>query len=158
VGNESDIETYHVEKSVDGSNFSIAGNVKAVNKRAGTYNWDDLDPSSGNNYYRICSISKDGQLSYSTIVKVRIAQAAGNILIFPNPVENGAIHIRFKQQPPGKYALRLINSLGEVVATKKINHHQGNSEETLNLHLAKGIYQLEIKEPDGRVEVMKVVY
>jgi hypothetical protein len=39
------------------------------------YNWLDLKPITGDNFYRIRSISKDGKTEYSKIVKVAICKS-----------------------------------------------------------------------------------
>jgi hypothetical protein len=66
VEHETDISKYEVEKSLDGTMFLkegttiVTGNNSAVN----SYNWLDKNAVSGNNYYRIKMISKNGQNNY----------------------------------------------------------------------------------------------
>ncbi|HXR84107.1 MAG TPA: T9SS type A sorting domain-containing protein [Hanamia sp.] len=157
VENESGMEKYQVQRSVDGNNFITVGNTRAENKGAGKYNFVDTNPSTGNNYYRIASMSKDGQVTYSSIVKVKMGQLNGSLSVFPNPVENGVIHLQFSNQLQGKYSVRLINSAGQLIISKNINHSGSSNEVILSKDLPKGIYQLEIMKPDGSVEVLKLL-
>ncbi|MGN6196800.1 MAG: T9SS type A sorting domain-containing protein [Ginsengibacter sp.] len=158
VENESGMLEYRVEKSLDGNNFIIAGNVAATINGAGKYNWTDDQPVPGNNYYRIASVSKDGQITYSSIVKVMMGNSIQTISVFPNPLENGIIHLQFSNQPAGTYSIRLINSIGEVILSKNINHNGSSSRETIRCrNLNKGIYNLEIKKPDGNTEIIKIL-
>lgn len=157
VENESSMQEYQVQRSFDGNNFITIGNIMATNNGAGKYHWTDDQPASGNNYYRIASVSKDGQITYSSIVKVVMGNSIQAISVFPNPVENGIIHLQFSNQPPGTYSIRLINSVGEVILSKNVNHN-GNSSETIRYkNLSKGIYNVEIKKPDGNTEIIKVL-
>jgi hypothetical protein len=157
VQDESGMEKYQVQRSVDGNNFITVGNTAAKNNGTGKYNFIDTDPSTGNNYYRIASVSKDGQISYSSIVKVRMGTFNESISVFPNPVENGIIHLQFLNQQQGKYSIRLISSSGEVILSKNINHAGNNNKTILSKNLPKGIYQLEIMKPDGSVKVLKLL-
>ena len=51
--NESNMKQYDVEKSVDGNHYTIATTVAANNAILSNYNWLDVNPSEGYNYYRI---------------------------------------------------------------------------------------------------------
>jgi hypothetical protein len=47
--------------------------------------------------------------------------------------------------------------VGEVILSKNVNHN-GNSSETIRYkNLSKGIYNVEIKKPDGNTEIIKVL-
>ena len=157
VESESGMQKYEVERSVDGNNFSKVGIVAAKNYGTGQYSWTDNNPSPGNNYYRIASVSKDGQIAYSAIVNVVMGKVFESISIFPNPVANGIINLQFSNQPQGNYSVRLFNSLGQILVSENISH-AGNNTETIHCKtLSKGIYNLEIKKPDGTTEVLKVL-
>ena len=74
VENESNLKQYDVEKSVDGNHYAIANTVAANNAALSNYNWLDVHPSEGNNYYRIRSTDINGKTEYSTVVKVFIGK------------------------------------------------------------------------------------
>src|SRR6185437_11679667 len=158
VENESGIQQYEVEKSTDGSNFNQIAIVAANNKGASNYNSIDADLNSGTNYYRIKIISVDGKASYTQIVKVINAGAAGSISVFPNPIKDGVIHLHLNNQPSGVYKIKLYNSAGQVLISKNITHTDGSSEEEVRCdNLPKGIYQLEVNKPYGNEEVIKIL-
>ena len=51
-----------------------------------------------------------------------------------------------------------MNSLGQTILTKQINHAQGSSVETLSVKgLMKGVYQLEVVKPDNSKYSSKVI-
>jgi type IX secretion system substrate protein len=158
VENESGMQQYEVEKSSDGTNFLQAGIVAALNKGAASYSWTDTNPIEGNNYYRIKSVSKDGKINYTKILKVVIGNLTANISVYPNPVTDGAIHLQMKNEASGVYGIKLMNSLGQVIFISKIAHAENNSTETISAgQLPKGIYQLEVIKPGGNVQLLQVL-
>ncbi|HEU4607192.1 MAG TPA: hypothetical protein VFS31_03720, partial [Chitinophagaceae bacterium] len=129
VENEKDIQQYEVEKSTDGVRFSKSATLDAMNHGAQTYQWIDQQATAGNNYYRIKSVTRDGKVAYSTIVKVTVALAKPSIGIYPNPITDGIIHLQLINQPEGMYGIRLLNSLSQVIVSKQVGHAGGNATE-----------------------------
>jgi hypothetical protein len=160
VDNEINMMQYNVEKSVDGNHYTTAEIVAAANKALSNYNWLDISPSQGYNYYRIQSTDVNGKKEYSTVVKVFMGKGKGSISIYPNPVINGTINLQLTNQPAGVYGIRLFNKMGQVMISKQINHTEGSSTETIRLDKSsvRGIYQLEITKPDENKINMNVIY
>ncbi|MEJ7820982.1 MAG: cadherin-like beta sandwich domain-containing protein [Chitinophagaceae bacterium] len=70
--------------------------------------------------------------------------------LFPNPVVNGVIKIKFNNMPQGLYKVRVLNNLGQTVLSKQIYHATGNSIEVIELgKKIKGVYHLEVIRPDN---------
>ncbi len=158
VENESGIQQYEIEKSADGINFLKAGIVPALNKGAVNYSWVDEQPFEGNNYYRIRSVSRDGKINYTQILKVVMGKITADISVYPNPLKDGFIHLQLKNQAPGIYTMRLFNSLGQPMTSHKMNVADTNSQESIPVNnLPKGIYQLEIVKPDGNNQFIKII-
>lgn len=159
VENESEMQQYEVEKSADGATFLQAGMVTPLNKGAASYSWTDTKLFEGNNYYRIKRVSKDGQISYTKIIRVVVGKIATNISVYPNPITDGAIHLRMSNVPAGVYAVNLTNSIGQAIFSGRITHSESNSIETISVrNLAKGIYQLEVIKPDRTLQLISVLY
>jgi len=161
VENEINISKYEVEKSGDGVSFTKVNVTTATgaNRTSTTYSWLDTKPLSGNNFYRIRSISPDGSIEYSNVVLVKMGNAPSGISVYPNPVVNGIIGTEFKNMPPGVYRVKLMNQLGQTVFSKTINHAAGSSLQTIqpDNKLAAGIYQMEVTAPDHQSNTIKVI-
>jgi uncharacterized repeat protein (TIGR01451 family) len=158
VENESGILQYQIEKSADGINFLQTGIVSALNKGFVNYEWTDEQPSEGNNYYRVRSVSHDGKINYTQIVKVTMEKIAQKISVYPNPVTDGSIRLQLKNQPPGIYTIGLFNSLGQLISSKKITVTQGIQQESISINnLPAGIYQLKVIKPNGNSEFIKII-
>ncbi len=162
VENESNMRSYTIETSTDGKTFIKGGTVAAKNVLATTYQWLDVNVNPGYHYYRILSTEIDGKTNYSKIVRVLVGHNSGNgkITIYPNPIKDGVINLQFENQEAGVYQLRLLNSVGQVMINKTINHPGGSSSELLILNstITKGVYHLEIYKGSERVMSEKVVY
>ena len=158
--NESNLQQFEVEKSVDGNQFTKVFTISANNNGVGTYNWLDKNTLSGYNYYRIRSVDINGQTAYTQIVKVLIGNVTAAINVYPNPAINGTVNLQFTNQPAGVYYARLINPIGQVVVSKQIIHAEGSSTETIKVNdaSAKGIYQLEVTQTNGDLKVIKVIF
>ena len=92
--NESNADKYIVERSADGVNFSAIGSVTAFNSiNKNNYNFTDLQPLPGLNFYRLKMLDKDATYLYSDIRKINFNNAGDDITIYPNPVVNSKIFI-----------------------------------------------------------------
>jgi hypothetical protein len=157
VSGELNISKYEILKSTDGLNFSLAGTQQALGNNSSDmiYNWVDVNPVAGDNFYRVRSIGIDGSMKYTTIVKVTIGKQVKTITVYPNPVTDKIVSIQFTAMDKGVYSLRLINSLGQVVLTQSVAHAGGSATQTVQVgNVAKGSYHLEIVQPD-RSKVVK---
>ena len=161
VGNELNIAKYEIEKSTDGINFVKVNTTSAMgaNRTSTTYSWIDINPVTGNNFYRIRSIDQNGAFEFTRVVIVKTGKGTPAISVYPNPVTDGVIGVEFKNMQQGKYDLRLINSLGQVITIKRITHVAGTSMETMTPEgkMTTGTYQLEITAPDNNVSTIGVI-
>jgi len=162
VDNEVNIKQYEVQKSADGSNFTSIAQQKPTANNGGSavYVSADVNPVTGFNYYRVKSIDIDGKTSYTNVVKVSIGSIKQDISIYPNPITDGMIHLQFLDEPAGKYNIRLLNKLGQVMLQKLVNRADGNSTELIkwDYNLAHGIYELEVKGPNNISSAINVSY
>ena len=147
VQNETNVAHYEVEKSADGHSFSSLATV-AVNNETGlnkTYDFLDLQPASGDHFYRIKSVGLNGKSTYTTIASVTVTGGIMTVQILPNPVLNGKLSLLFTNAPAGNYKVVMNTSDGKAVFTKTIAHTGGTFTYTYQLDkLAKGVYSVQI--------------
>jgi len=146
TADENGITRYRVERSADGRNFSSIGDVVANGTRAAQYQLTDRQPLNGNNFYRIRSIGTAGEEKLSATVKVAPVAKAGGMSIFPNPVTGSEINLMIDNMPRGEYLLRIVNDLGQVIESGKIQHQSESSAQLIHTgnRLRAGHYQLEV--------------
>ncbi len=159
VSNQVNIQKYEVEKSTDGANFSKVSTQVAIGSNGGnaTYNWLDMNPVVGNNFYRIRSIGIGADIKISEMVLVKIVKGNPAITVYPNPVVNQIVHIKFTDMEKGDYQIRLINANGQLLLVKKITHTGTNLIQPIELgNMPGGYYQLEITKPDNSKTVKAI--
>ncbi|MGN6531484.1 MAG: T9SS type A sorting domain-containing protein, partial [Ginsengibacter sp.] len=160
VKNGNNIRQYQLEGSMDGVNFVKEADIPVTGNDPQNYEWVDKQVTSGNHYYRIRYSGNNGKISYSNVAEVTIAYPNSSIKIYPNPVTDGMIHLQFINESKGRYRIRLLDALGKTIVTKQTVITGVNFIETIpwSYYLAHGIYQLEIKKPDGTLKVIKIMY
>ena len=154
VAGESDIHHYEVEKSADGRNFSMMSSVKAKGNENSSVAYTSLDnsPLTGNNYYRVKSVSLSNEVKYTSIVNVRLGKGGEAISVYPNPVKGNTIGLQLTNLEKGSYTVNVYNTNGQLVATKMLQHGGGSASEQIVLPTSatKGVYQLEVRGDNSR--------
>ncbi len=155
VLNETNINSYEIEKSSNGINFTKVGKVTATN--ANTYNWLDVAPTDGNNYYRLKVIDNSGDIKFSETVNVKIGKEKNIFSVVNNPILNNRVLLQMENTDKGIYTINLYNQLGQLITKNDINHNGGSATYSININnIAKGIYQLAISNTNG-LQVTKTV-
>lgn len=161
VENELNIDRYEVEKSTNGIDFVKMSSVASAKLNgSSTYSSMDETPATGNNFYRVKSIDRDGSKKLSPVVKMSNNKNTDrNIAIYPNPIRGNTINLRFTNQPAGIYQVRLFNNSGQVVYTGRLSINSNNITQTIytGKKLTAGIYQLETKAPDNTANVQQAI-
>jgi hypothetical protein len=104
---------FELEKSFDGQNFNKIATISFQSGQK-NYQFDDVQPAPGNNYYRLKMVDEDGASHYSQIVMV-VMPGRGKIKVGPNPAAS-RLQI-FNPGPALKDAnATLINTAGQKLS------------------------------------------
>ncbi|MEP7374327.1 MAG: T9SS type A sorting domain-containing protein [Chitinophagaceae bacterium] len=131
-------DRFIIERAGD-ANHWIAVNEQPANEAISLYKYEDLFPKTNNNFYRLKMIGKDGQVIYSTILKVFIPTKNDPLNIYPNPAHKKITvsgNISFTN-------LYLFDLTGKLLLQKKNNNNQNSVEIDLP-DLSDGVYILKI--------------
>jgi Fungalysin metallopeptidase (M36)/Secretion system C-terminal sorting domain/Fungalysin/Thermolysin Propeptide Motif len=152
--NEVSTRNFEVQRSVDGVQFSVAGQVPAYNlSQRSNYYFTDRNIAALNTdriYYRLKMTDQDGRFTYSNILRFNLK--SGNLFtISPNPVKDRLYISGFRGN--GAYEAVVTDMTGKTVLQTMVS--AGNH--TINTTtLAKGMYLLELKTASSR-EVYRFV-
>jgi hypothetical protein len=135
--------------------FDAIGNASFAGSTA--YSFIDVKPLAGVNFYRVKATSANGQVQYSSIVKLSSADVKPGFSIQPNPVVNKTLHINF-QQMEGLYSIRVTNKQGATVFTKQITLAAGSQVKDIELGdaVAAGVYDVVLVDAKGKQTVQTV--
>ena len=156
--NETNIESYIIERSADNRSYAPIGTVNAIGSGALSipYAYIDALPLSGKNYYRIKVTEKDGKSYYTNIQTLDFIRDFA-VKVYPNPVTNRKFILQLNGNKAGQLMMNLYSTDGRVVFTDYINHAGGFASYNINLpaSLAKGIYILKLSAADNTVYDIK---
>lgn len=138
---------FSIERSADGRNFSTLTYVasKAENGNSTNtinYSFNDVRTLSGNNYYRLKQVDKDGRATYSSIVlikgdKVRAIMITG---LYPNPAKS-EVKLTIESPSAEKVTVLVTDITGKVVVQTVQSLVIGNNTIQLGVsNLANGSY------------------
>ncbi len=146
---EQNIDHYEIERSANAIGFNSIGSQKALNNGSikTDYHFTDFHPYSGDNYYRIRVVEKDGHVSYTNIVLVQTVNGKIIVTVAPNPVKNKRVIVTVSNAPSGKYNLILFGANGQKTWQGNIMHTEGSRSYTVNLppSLAPGVYFMHVE-------------
>lgn len=152
---ETDVVSYSVECSADGSRFTAITqlNAKANNGGKADYSFLDANPNKGVNFYRISALETSGKKVYSVVVKVVAATGKNTVVVYPNPAQANSISFFATKLQQGMYMIRITNNAGQEVYRQSFNHSGGAVSQSLALPegLAKGVYNLQISSNTERI-------
>jgi uncharacterized repeat protein (TIGR03803 family) len=122
TANAYDVKSFSVERSSEGLSFTSIGTIAANNgTTAISYNFDDMQPVNGKNYYRIKQIDVNGQFKYSPIAVVDRLKNSFTWTVYPNPVID---KLTIKSNGVFKNTLvSIINTEGKTLLTKNIPNY-----------------------------------
>jgi hypothetical protein len=126
VSNESHVQYYKVDRSIDGINFQTAGTV-SYQPATGTTNkytfTDKALPNAANLFYRIVQVDEQGKYAYSNIVSCTAATVYA-LTLMPNPaIDHVTVNIT---APKNEQAvIELLDVNGKRIFTQPFLLHQG---------------------------------
>lgn len=82
---ELNVTRYEIEKSYDGTAFTVTGSVPGKGDGAHTYTFTEPMALQSAAYYRIRQTEADGRTSYSSIILLK-TNNENSIAVYPNPV------------------------------------------------------------------------
>jgi hypothetical protein len=150
------VDEYIVERSVDGSNFEeISFQVSEKDATADVYNDYDLEPVTGDNYYRIKLLNADGTTSYSEVKLVRF-EAVEDFSIFPNPA-NSFANLNLEQYIGKQVDIHIFDNKGVRMKTIQVDEVYGKYFQMDLRDLHEGHYIVWVNTPGKRPVAKKLV-
>jgi uncharacterized protein (DUF1501 family) len=156
--NES-YDAFTIERSVNGTDFAP---VKALQNTSNAtqqkYSYRDDRISAPEVYYRIKGLSKQGEVSYSKIAKLRNSTVQ-EVRVYPNPVTNFTFNIEFLKKINTSVEIVILGTTGEKLYYNQINP-RGNRYITIKVpdyFSVQTLYILNISF-DGNVVNEKILF
>lgn len=146
-------------RSTDAVNFTPLNSIQNTsNSSQQLYTYKDNRISARNIFYRVKGVSKQGQVSYSSIAK--LSNGSRQLArVYPNPVTNYTINVEFLEKVQHPVDITIYGTLGEKLYSNKFNPAGNNNLrfKVANFFEAHTIYILRIVY-DGNVINEKILF
>lgn len=151
--------TLTLERSADGRRYeAIRTTTETAARCLQPFNYNDLTPLAGINYYRLKSVDADGKVSYSNVVALLNKDKGFEIVsLAPNPVRDEAI---LSVTSADKTIMEIVVSdlNGKQISKQRLSLIAGNNQVPLNLrNVAAGTYQVTGLTADGQMKSLRFV-
>lgn len=147
TSNERNFSGFTAEHSANGNHFEPIGTVMATQSGSVTekqYNYTEAHPRKGLNYYRLRMNDLDGSYKYSNVITIDDQDAAiASYSVYPNPVNDQDLTIRFNVVPAADGAITVTDAAGHVWYNDVVA--AGSASLSVNVKMLPiGIYQVHI--------------
>jgi len=144
---ETNNKGFQVQYSIDGKNFQNIGFVNSKQQSGNSasvlhYQFTDSKYSTGNAYYRLVQVDKDGKSNFSKIILIKGEQIAALTLnaVYPNPARE---KLSFTLSSPvnSKVDISIVDLTGKILRRQAFQVVKGgNNVEMQTASLAAGTY------------------
>lgn len=149
---------FEVEKSREGISFTQMGIVAATNETLAKYNFTDVNPEEGINFYRLKMIDKDGSYEYSKIISINYTDKRfGRISIDRAVATTSQLQLQVSSTKTETVTLKVTDVLGHTVLQKKIQLLAGSNNIMQPMNSIKAVLFCRIITQSERSEAKKVV-
>jgi hypothetical protein len=156
---EQNSSHFNLEKSTDGSRWTVIGNLPAAgnSNTESSYFFTDNNPGQ-NGYYRIAEYDLDGRVQYTSILRAS-CDAKDEFSLWPNPLLDMA-YINIVTGNQSQVMIKVFDSKGALIKVQKANVLRGSNQLSVDMRsLANGVYLLSVEWNNGllkkAVRVMK---
>jgi hypothetical protein len=149
---EQNTKFFNIERSADGINWTIIGNVPAAGNSTNesSYLYTDNDAIE-NAYYRVSEHDADSRLQYSNTIHSSCI-ITDQFKLWPNPAQNTAF-INLIAENKSQVLIRLFDSKGALVKMQTETASHGSNQFSLDIsRLANGIYTLHAEWNNGQIQ------
>ncbi|MDF2457145.1 MAG: hypothetical protein K0R51_3138 [Cytophagaceae bacterium] len=151
TASEVDAKLFIVERSLDGTNFTAIGEVKARNSSSGAvYEFTDSNAPNANAYYRLRQVDFNGDYTYSVIRYVAYASIS-ELTLVPNPAQDVLkIILSAGTSDVTNASVHLFNTLGQELYTQSVSSNQLSQGWNIDLTgFANGTYVVKVITVEG---------
>lgn len=148
TADESDLDRFLVERSLDGEVFAAVGEVLPANRTTANYEFIDEGVTAATAYYRIASYDLDGTRNQTRVRRVNWSETDKSPVIFPNPA-TGTFTLGWYREQAQPTQYYLYNAYGQEVRRGDAGAAAGaNAVQIPTGGLATGLYLVRLRTKD----------
>lgn len=169
TGSEIHNDFFTLERSTDGKSFDKITTIKGAgnSNKSLSYQFEDKNPETGMNYYRLKQTDYNGDFEYFKIVAVNYSDVSAKAIpsnsivvkeAYPNPFK-GEIKLDFEVSKAENIEVTIQNARGEVLYKESIAAYAGSNNYTFTKadELKSGIYYISLKSDSEHFKPQRIV-
>ena len=123
------------------------------------YNYRDLYPINGLNYYRLKQTDADNKTTFSKVIAVNINKSSINsVQVYPNPIHD-YLTLNIHSNSTEKASIIVTDMLGKLELIQEINLVKGNQIASLNAtKLSKGNHLITVRWKQEPISIQCMKY
>lgn len=147
---------FEIQRGINNTLFAAIGKVLAANSQMQhDYQFADVKPLNGTNYYRLKIVDADGKFTYSPIL-ISSNTKSTDIAIYPNPVKDRIV-LNINSKVKTTFKVTVTDMQGRTILNSVISVDEGISQRELNATaLKQGTYFVRLENTDGS-QVIKII-
>ncbi|QEC67035.1 T9SS type A sorting domain-containing protein [Panacibacter ginsenosidivorans] len=147
---------FEVQRGINNTSFAAIGKVLAANKQTqNNYQFADIKPLNGTNYYRLKIVDADGKFTYSPIL-ISSNNKLTDIAVYPNPVKDRIV-LNINSKVKTTFNVTVTDMQGRTILRNVISVDEGISQRELNATaLKQGTYFVRLENTDGS-QIIKII-
>jgi hypothetical protein len=157
--NETNCKWFVIERSGETGGYDSISVVDGLNdNNMTTYSFSDGHMVSGNNYYRLRQVDRDGVVRYSKVVTLTNnadANAGPKMSVYPNPAA-ATLNYSVSSVAPQQVIVQVYNLAGVVCYTSQQQLYTGANQQSITLSgLKNGNYFLKVTNREGSTQYIQ---
>jgi hypothetical protein len=152
---------FELHRSNDGKGFSQIAKLatKALNGQSALplqYEWVDMQPKPGHNYYKLKQLDIDGRTNESEVIDVYRSTDGSMVRVYPNPAI-AQIYLEWDSQKAEIIEIQLLDMSGRMVQQVVVRATEGINTQVLHVEsLSPGLYTLQRIQDKQVISIHKV--
>jgi len=157
--NETNCKWFVIERAGISGGYDSIDVVDGLNdNNMTTYNFSDGHMLSGNNYYRLRQVDRDGVARYSKVVTLTNnadLNDAPKMSVYPNPAA-ATLNYSLSSITPQQVVVQVYNLAGVVCYTSQQQLFAGTNQQSITLNgLKNGNYFLKVTNREGSTQFVQ---
>lgn len=157
TANEQNHQRFEIQRSQNGLTWQTIGSTiengdSSSEKR---YQFGDTKPNNGLNYYRLVSISTNGEKEFSKILSFQFDTIQKKSIVLKNPIQRGEDLFIQLGNPYEEYHIQVYSSSGQFILDQNIFGRR--TAQIPTNQLSKGLHLLIISKKNSEKEFLKFI-
>jgi hypothetical protein len=154
TASEHNASHFDIEKSTDGTNWRVIGQVTAAGNSTELLSYSFIDEEKSNGYYRLNQIDNDGNNEYFGPVSSNCESGKFKFLTSPNP-SNSQFNLQIYSNVKESVNIEIQDLNGKIVQVKQLNVQNGINVYPISSDFPQGLYYIRLVRENKEVIIIK---